>query len=189
MTSLHGEWKRMGDVDTTGGPTTVPPQPTNILQAATAATSNNASAAKLPPVTPAATEPAAEGAVATSPSHAAHHVKENPKWSQNPQFHIQLNQIYGNTEEVYLKIVVRKHESSHHHSKLHKQKSAANSGGFGSSSGNAASGGGNNAGDEKKANATIGLTVVKADVYEENASKSKKKVPRQNKLGEVNTLF
>jgi len=192
-TSLQGEWKRVGDMDTTGGPMTIPPQPTHLLFSNPAHDTNTTAAVgsastKVVPSNP--DDPPVVGVVLSntgvllnngSSRHHHHPIKENSKWSQNPQYHIQLNQLYGNTDEVYLKIVLRKHDSSHH-TKLHKQKTGGTGG---SSNNNNNANSANNNADEKKANATIGLTVTKADVYEENPSKSKKKVPRQNKLGEV----
>ena len=123
--SQSGEWKRVGDVDTTGGPPTV-------LQA----------------------------------DGVTH--KDNSKWCQNPQYHVQIANPYGK-DEIYLKIVLRKNDHN------------ARGGGGKTSSSNQKS----SANDDKKANATLGLVICKAEVLEENVSKAKKKAPRQNKLGEV----
>jgi hypothetical protein len=123
MTSISGEWKRVGDLDTTGGPP-------KLVQA--------------------------DGSK-----------KENPKFCQNPQYHLQIANPYGK-DEIYLKVVLRKHEhrqSSKHSSSKHTAANAAT--------------------DEKRANATMGLVICKADVLDENVSKGKKKAPRQNKLGEL----
>lgn len=128
VTSLAGEWKRVGDLDTTGGPP-------HLVQA--------------------------DGSK-----------KDNPKFCQNPQYHLQITNPYGK-DEVYLKVVLRKQEqrqsasSSKHHSSSSKHNAS------------------NAATDEKRANATLGLVICKADVLEENVGKAKKKAPRQNKLGEV----
>jgi hypothetical protein len=118
-----GEWRRVGDLDTAGGPLTLPQ---------------------------------ADGTV-----------KENPKWCQNPQYHVQLVNPYGK-EEVYLKVVVRRTEG-HKSNNRNNQKSNYQQ-----------------SLEDKKQNATVGLVVVKADVLDENPAKSRKKQPRQNKLGEVN---
>jgi hypothetical protein len=130
--SVSGEWKRVGDLDTTGGPP-------HVVQS--------------------------DGSK-----------KDNPKFCQNPQYHLQIMNPYGK-DEIYLKIVLRKHEHRHS-SKHHSSSSKHGSGGTNSGSNAAAS-------EEKRANATMGLVVCKADVLDENVSKGKKKAPRQNKLGEV----
>ncbi len=117
--SIHsGEWKRIGDLDTTGGPPTIQ-QPDGTY-------------------------------------------KDNPKWCQNPQYHIQIADPYGK-DEIYLKIVLRKVDNKHTKS---NQKTVSSS-------------------EEKKANASLGLVICKAEVLEDAASKIKNKAPRQNKLGEV----
>lgn len=126
LTSIVSEWKRVGDLDTTGGPP-------SILQA--------------------------DGTK-----------KDNPKFCQNPQYHLQIANPYGK-DEVYLKVVVRKQDHRQGHSSKSNSKS-------GSSANNAAA-------DEKRLNAMVGLVVSKAEVLDETAGKSKKKQPRQNKLGEV----
>lgn len=122
-----GEWRRVGDLDTTGGPLTVA---------------------------------SADG------TH-----KENPKWCQNPQYHLQMADPFGR-EEVYLKIVLRRTEHHKSNNRSHAQKSN-----FQQSL------------EDKKQNAAVGLVICKADVLDENPSKTRKKQPRQNKLGEVFYFF
>lgn len=117
-----GEWKRIGDLDTTGGPPT------------------------------------------TQQTDGTH--KDNPKWCQNPQYHVQIADPYGK-DEIYLKIVVRKIDNKHAKA---AQKATSST-------------------EEKKANASVGLVVCKAEVLEDAASKIKNKAPRQNKLGEVRNFF
>lgn len=117
--TIHaGEWKRVGDLDTTGGPPTIQ-QPDG--------------------------------------TH-----KDNPKWCQNPQYHVQIADPYGK-DEIYLKVVLRKIDNKH--SKSNQKSTTTN--------------------DDKKANASVGLVICKAEVLEDAASKIKNKAPRQNKLGEV----
>jgi hypothetical protein len=113
-----GEWKRIGDLDTTGGPPTI---------------------------------------LATDGTQ-----KDNPKWCQNPQYHLQIVDQYGK-EEVYLKIVLRKIEGKHGSARVNQKSSST---------------------DDKKASATVGLVICKAEVLDEGNIKIKK-APRQNKLGEV----
>lgn len=121
MTIVQGEWKRVGDLDTTGGPPTLPQSDGNR--------------------------------------------KDNPKWCQNPQYHLQLLDPFGK-DDIYLKIVLRKNETTKV-SSSGANKSAHQS-----------------AQEEKKQNATVGFVISKADVLDENPAKTKKKQPRQNKLGE-----
>jgi hypothetical protein len=120
-----GEWRRVGDLDTTGGPLTI-----------------------------------------TQPD-GTH--KENSKWCQNPQYHIQMANPFGR-EEVYLKIVLRRTEHHKTNNRAHAQKNFQQSL------------------EDKKLNATCGLVLCKADVLDENPTKTRKKQPRQNKLGEVRFL-
>jgi hypothetical protein len=77
-------------------------------------------------------------------------------------------------EEVYLKIVLRKTEHHKSNNRQHGQKGGASHG--------------NNFQqtlEDKKLNSTVGLVLCKAEILDENPTKSRKKQPRQNKLGEV----
>lgn len=124
-TALKGEWKRVGDQDSTGGPLHLH---------------------------------AADGSQ-----------KENPKWCQNPQFHLELADLFGK-DEIFLKIVVRRADKHSKHGGHHSSK-----GGSQHSSSN----------EQKKLDATIGMVLTKASVLEDaTTAKAKKKQPRQNKLGE-----
>ncbi len=126
-----GEWRRAGEVDSTGGP------PTLI--------------------------DAADGSV-----------KSNPKWCQNPQYHLQIADPYAQ-EEIFLKIVLRRVDIT---SRKFKQQRPPQSSQH-------ASGLGIQAVAAKKSDATIGLVVCKAAVLDDNRPKAMKKPVRQNKLGEV----
>lgn len=84
--------------------------------------------------------------------------KPNPKWCQNPQYHLEICDPYGK-EEIFLKIVLRR---------MDKDKSKAS-------------------GTSKKDvgdSSTCGLVVCKAQVYDDGSIKIKKKAPRQNRLGD-----
>ena len=127
-----GEWRRVGDMDSTGGP------------------------------------------LMTVNSSGVH--KDNPKWCQNPQYHIEVADPFGK-EEMYLKIVLRRTD--------HKQR--ANS-----KSGHRTSNVHDSHHDAKKLEAHVGLVICKADQLDESGTKHKKKPPKQNVMGEVsgkNLLF
>jgi hypothetical protein len=129
----HGEWKRVGDLDTTGGPLTI--------------------------------------------QHADGSHKDNSKWCQNPQYHLQMANLFGK-EEVYLKIVLRKTEHHKSNNRQHGQKGgASHNNNFQQTL------------EDKKLNSTLGLVLCKAEVLDENPTKSRKKQPRQNKLGEVSNFY
>jgi hypothetical protein len=141
-------------LDTTGGP---PFLIANSIPAEHGANNNNSHAA------------------VTKQQHHLHH-KDNAKWCQNPQYHLQVANPYGK-EEFYLKIVLRKHDS--------KPGGGGGKGGStGAGSKASAASAAAMAADEKKNNAMVGLVICKAEALDENVSKSKKKAPRQNKLGE-----
>lgn len=143
-----GEWKRVGDLDTTGGPP---------FLLANGGQEHGANGGK----------------------HHQHH-KDNAKWCQNPQYHLQVANPYGK-DELYLKIVLRKHDAK-------SVSGASGKGGGGGSTGAgskaSAASAAAMAADEKKNNAMVGLIICKAEALDESVSKSKKKAPRQNKLGE-----
>eukprot|EP01038_Epipyxis_sp_PR26KG_P006934 gene6934-9488_t len=119
-TLFNGEWRKVGDLDTTGGPL-------KILNS--------------------------DGSL-----------KDNPKWCQNPQYHVEIGDPYGK-EDVYLKIVLRRIDKNTNRSATkHSQ--------------------GQSTAEQKKMEATVGLVVCKADVLEDSSKKIKKRQPRQNILGE-----
>jgi hypothetical protein len=122
---LPGEWRRVGDLDSTGG--------------------------------------------ALKIQHSDGVFRENPKWCQNPQYHVEVADPFGK-EELYLKIVLKRtdHRASH---KGHR--------------GNAAHDHSHALHDQKKLDAHIGMVICKADQLEDNGPKQKKKPPKQNVMGEV----
>eukprot|EP01034_Spumella_vulgaris_P022861 gene22861-29038_t len=126
VSTVSGEWRKVGDLDTTGG--------------------------------------------ALRLLHAADNThRENPKWCQNPQFHLSVVDQFSK-DEVYLKVVLRRTDN----------KTTRGAGGLKQGGPNS------NAADQKKLDATVGLVICKAEQLEEpNASKIKKRQPRQNKLGEL----
>ena len=84
-----GDWRRTQEVDTTGGPW-------QLLQDVTK------------PVKKDAKEDAErEG---TAPPKTRQVLKENTKWCQNPQFHVELENPYSK-DDIYMKIIVRKSEA------------------------------------------------------------------------------
>lgn len=117
--SASGEWRKVGDLDTTGG---------SLKQI-----------------------------------HSDGTLRENPKWCQNPQFHVSVVDQWSK-DEIYLKVVLRRTDNR-------RGAGASNK---------------NNAGDQKKQDATVGLVICKADQLEDTAAaKVKKRPPRQNIMGEV----
>ncbi|RYG69029.1 hypothetical protein EON64_03770, partial [archaeon] len=122
-----GEWRKVGEVDTTGGP------PFLLQQ---------------------------DGSF-----------KSNPKWCQNPQYHLQIANPFGK-DEIYLKLVLRRVDLERG---KNKNKDLSKH----------ASGSAVQAVDQKKSDATLGLVVTKAHILEENMKNTgNKKPPRMNKLGE-----
>lgn len=119
---MSGEWRRVGDIDSTGG------------------------ALKI------------TGSDGT--------VKDNPKWCQNPQFHLELADPYGK-EEVFLKVVVRRTDTRNAGRVLNPKGQGAH--------------------EQKKLDATVGVVITKAELLEDPATKAKKKKkqPKQNLMGEV----
>lgn len=118
INSIKGEWRRVGDLDTTGG--------------------------------------------ALKITHSDGHIRENPKWCQNPQYHLEIADPHGK-DEMYLKICLRRTDKS----------SSRNSGGKSGGS------------EQKKQDATIGITITKAEVLEDPSKRVKSKQPKQNIMGEV----
>ena len=85
-----GDWRRTQEVDTTGGPW-------QLLQDVTK------------PVKKDATKDDAERE-GTAPPKTIQKLKENTKWCQNPQFHVELENPYSK-DDIYMKIIVRKSEA------------------------------------------------------------------------------
>lgn len=126
---LPGEWRRLGDTDSTGGPLRL--------------------------------------------QHSDGVFRDNPKWCQNPQYHVEVADPFGK-EEVFLKIVLKRtdHRAPAHHKGGHRTTTDHGHGGH----------------DQKKLDAHIGLVICKADRLQEEGPKHKKKPPKQNVMGEVSTL-
>ena len=127
---LPGEWRRVGDMDSTGG----------------------------------ALKIVGSDGVA----------RDNPKWSQNPQYHIEIADPFGK-EEMYLKIVLKRTDHNKNaHKSGHRSTNAHDAHGLH---------------DQKKLDALVGLTICKADVLDQAGPKHKKKPPKQNVMGEVSNNF
>jgi hypothetical protein len=155
-----GEWRRVGDLDTTGGPLKI------------------------------------EGSDGV--------LRENPKWCQNPQYHVEIADPFGK-EEVFLKIVLKRSEHKSHSSHKHGGGAGGSAGaGAGAGAGHSShggaghrSGGGHDHGggggggggghDGKRVESHLGLVICKADILDESGPKHKKKPPKQNVMGEVST--
>jgi hypothetical protein len=122
FTSLHSDWHRSHDMDTTGGPLKV--------------------------------------------SHDNVH-KENSKWCQNPQFHLELQDLFSK-DDLKLKIVVRRTDKVQASNTVHR--------GIGNTGVNG----------DKLHESFIGMVVCRSDCLQENVLKNKlKKQPRVSAVGEV----
>jgi len=82
-------------------------------------------------------------------------VKENTKWCQNPQYHLEVADPFSNAE-IHLKVIVRK---------TNKEK-AVKSG-------------------ATESDVNVGIVICKADCLEDNDQRARKKKPRQNPMGEL----
>jgi len=137
--TFTGEWRRTGDLDTTGGPPLIAPEragPTGALQ---------------------------DGVVVGGAKSDI--MVENPKWCQNPQYHLEILDPYAK-DDIHLKIVVRRTDRPDANTRRGQQ----------SMIGNIA---------ELKADMTVGLVIAKANTLEDlTPQKQGKKGPRQNALGE-----
>ena len=137
--TFTGEWRRTGDLDTTGGPPMIQPEkagPTGALH---------------------------DGVVFGGPKSEL--LVENPKWCQNPQYHLEVVDPYAK-DDIHLKIVLRRTDKTDTNARRGQQ----------SMIGNIA---------ELKAEMTVGLVIAKADTLEDlTPQKQVKKGPRQNALGE-----
>jgi hypothetical protein len=96
--------------------------------------------------------------------------KENGKWCQNPQYHLEVIDPYGR-EEIHLKVVVRRTDKGAHQGHGHR--------------GGAAAGAAAGPGEAKVAEVMLGMVICKADLLEDNSAARKKNQPRQNAVGEV----
>lgn len=118
---LPGEWRRVGDMDSTGGPLKV--------------------------------------------QHSDGAFRDNPKWCQNPQYHVEIADPFGK-EEMYLKVVLKRTDHRQQHKGGHR-------------------GGHSHDHDHKKLESHVGLVICKADQLQEEGPKHRKKPPKQNVMGEV----
>ena len=141
--SLTGEWRRVGDMDSTGG--------------------------------------------ALKVLHSDGVLRDNPKWCQNPQYHVEIVDPFGK-EEVYLKVVLKRTD--------HRAGASHKSGAGGHRASSVHDHGGIH--DQKKLDAHIGLVICKADQLDESGgggaggaagAKHKKKPPKQNVMGEVSMVL
>jgi hypothetical protein len=126
---LPGEWRRVGDMDSTGGPLRI--------------------------------------------QHGDGAFRDNPKWCQNPQYHIEVADPFGK-DEMYLKIVLKRTD----------HRAAAHKGGHRNTAAHDS-----HAHDQKKLDAHVGLVICKADQLQDDGPKHKKKPPKQNVMGEVSSLL
>ena len=117
---VKGEWKRVGDIDTTGGALMI-----------------NQPDSKTTP---------------------------NPKWCQNPQFHLELQNPNGK-DEIYLKIVLQRTDKGSSKGGQNQKNAKDN--------------------DSKSKDATCGIVITKAETLVEDPSKPKKKSSKYNRFGEV----
>jgi hypothetical protein len=108
--------------------------------------------------------------------------KDNPKWCQNPQFHLKVNDLVS-LDELHIKIIVRRKD----------KVSAAPGGGtilhgapgHSGRTTNAHSGGGAAGGDAKEPPG-LGLVICQAETNEDPTKKvNRKKTQKTNALGEV----
>lgn len=130
---LPGEWRRVGDMDSTGGALRI--------------------------------------------QHSDGAWRDNPKWCQNPQYHLEIADPFGK-EEVYLKVVLKRTD---HRAAGHKSHRGGGGGGGGHDA--------HSQHDQKKLDAHVGLVICKADQLVEEGPKYKKKPPKQNVMGEVRTTW
>lgn len=85
-----GDWRRTQEVDTTGGPW-------QLMQDVAIPMRKDAAAES------------ADGAAAAPKTRQV--MKENTKWCQNPQFHIELENPYSK-DDIYMKVILRRAEAS-----------------------------------------------------------------------------
>lgn len=166
---MSKSWHRSGDIDSTGGPLFLPDTNSNPGAVLGGADTQHESTNALHP----------------SPSTTNHHLRrahsasstlliENPKWGQNPQFHVDLVNPYA-SEDIFLKVIVRRTDKG---------------AGGGAKPSDAAAGGAPGAAagpsNASKNEMTVGVVVCQAELLDDGYSQAmKKKQPRQNAMGEV----
>jgi hypothetical protein len=130
---MHGEWKKHGDVDTTGGPLRV------------------------------------------LVSESGSKKRENPKWCQNSQYHLKLNNI-DSLDDLYVKIVLRRRD------KVLNANAGVSGGQQRVSNAAAATGVLNSKGEVPN----LGLVVCQATTNEDPTKKAiRKKAVKTNAFGEI----
>lgn len=101
-------------------------------------------------------------------------IKANPKWCQNPQYHLETVNSYSK-EDLYLKIQLHRSDPNRDNTTLKKNSSI---GAFKASKASS---------NDSKSEGTVGLVVCRADCLEELKIEAirQKHCPRENFLGEV----
>ncbi len=163
---VHGEWRRVGDLDTTGGPprTAVDSKHGGAGGAPLGGTSAGLPVEGEPSVLTAtgAEESGAVGVAGDDPTATtalvAVNTIENHKWCQNPQYHLEIIDPFAK-DEIFLKVVLRRSDKP---AGENVRRSLL----------------------ADKAELNIGLVIAKADTLEDQAPQRQKKGPRQNALGQ-----
>mmetsp|Transcript_15027 Transcript_15027/g.15768 ORF Transcript_15027/g.15768 Transcript_15027/m.15768 type:complete len:951 (+) Transcript_15027:19-2871(+) len=147
VTSLTGEWTKTQTIDSTGGP------PRLLISSDEMKT----------------TTPAIPSTTANLPQLPSHKSNENPKWCQNPQYHLSITDptfMQGIHDDIYLKIILKRNDKI---SGGRHQQNQNNS----------------NPSDMHK-EPTVGLVICKPEIQEEvknHASQIGK--PKLNPFGEI----
>eukprot|EP01035_Chromulina_nebulosa_P020461 gene20461-26549_t len=138
INTLHGDWHRSHDTDTTGGPLRL--------------------------------------------TYENGKQRENSKWCQNPQFHLELQDLYS-PEEVKIKVVVRRTDKA---ALVNHRTNQPNTTVSGTTPGPSGATAGANAIETKSTETMVGLTISLAKSLEDNVAKNKKKKqPRLTAVGEL----
>ena len=164
---VQGEWRRVGDLDTTGGPprTVVDKQKHGGVGAAQLGGTGAGLPAEGEPSVLTATgaeETGAGGVTSDDPTAmttpVAVNTIENHKWCQNPQYHLQIIDPFAKAE-IFLKVVLRRRDKPVGENVRRSMLA-------------------------DKAELNVGLVIAKADALEDEAPQRQKKGPRQNALGQ-----
>lgn len=108
--------------------------------------------------------------------HVDGKLRENSKWCQNPQYHVELQDLFSK-EEVKMKIVVRRTDKGAHGMHHRVVPNAAHISGAATDPA---------ARDANKNDVMVGVTVCRATCLEDSVLKNKmKKQPRLSAVGEV----
>jgi hypothetical protein len=128
-------------------------------------------------------------------NETAHQIemKENAKWSQNPQFLLRLNDLFSK-EELHIKIVVKRIEKKEKEKDREGTVANSSSSGIGGGKLGAGPAGSSNTAafaapaapiSSDKVEANVSFVVCKPNIQEELNLKKKKAGPRENALGQV----